>query len=91
MPDDCHAACWTAHHVLTQRLRTGEATLGLPLACLPVTGSYWPTPCILSDALSAGRYPRPFSVMMWISTGPAVWVDFTSAPAQALSGQLGEE
>ena len=36
-------------------LRILGLTLGLPLACLPVTGSYCPTPCILSEALSAGR------------------------------------
>ena len=51
----------------------------LDFCCLPVMGSYLPTPCILSGAFSAGRYPRPFSVTMWISTGPTVSVAFTSA------------
>jgi hypothetical protein len=29
----------------------------------------WPTPCIRSDALSAGGYPYPFSVFTCSSTG----------------------
>lgn len=46
---------------------------------LPSLGLYGPTPCILSDAVSAGAYPLPFWVIMWISTGPTVSVVFTSA------------
>ena len=54
-------------------------TFALDFFCWPVMVSYCVTPCILSEAVSAGRYPRPFSVTTCRSTGPTVSVVLISA------------